>query len=305
MFTFLYLIFTYLLLFLRIVKSNILIMKKSKAIFLVLVLILINIDVATAQLKLKTYKKKPLVIFDIYGSLDVAALNLHGANLEEFWGLGNYGQSIGYGGEFKFKISVLTRKMTQLRPYLAIGYAHFTRDEGKTFIQTKRLPAGWPGVGLSGTGQYTSISTSPGSSTFRMNIPYLALGTELAVYTDRKNLSSFNFGLDVNMSVIFGRHTETYTDGSIVEYNLPSNTRFGVGGNIVYNYRLSKAFGINVGTRFQFVNLLGSESKVSNTDNEFYLLDKQDPSLSPLLSDSREIGFFRFFGGFSFYVGNR
>ena len=280
-------------------------MKKLITLLLVTVLILINIDFSYAQLKVKTYKKKPLVMFDIYGSLDVATLNLHGANLEEFWGLGNYGQSVGYGGEFKFKVSALTRKMTQLRPYLAIGYAHFTRDEGKTFIPNKKLPAGWPGVGLSGTGKYTTVSTAPGNSTFRMNIPYLALGTELAVYTDRKNLSSFNFGLDVNMSVIFGRHTETYTDGSITEYNLQANTRFGIGANIIYNYRLSKAFGFNVGTRFQFVNLLGSESKVSDADYEFYLLDKQDLSLSPLLSDSREIGFFRFFGGFSFYIGSQ
>jgi len=280
-------------------------MKNFITSLIILVLILVNIDFATAQLKVKTYKKKPLVMFDIYGSLDVATLNLHGANLEEFWSLGNYGQSVGYGGEFKFKVSAVTKKMIQLRPYLAIGYVHFTRDEGKTFIPNKKLPVGWPGVGLSGTGQYTSISTAPGSSTFRMNIPYLALGTELAVYTDRKNLSSFNFGLDVNMSVIFGRHTETYTDGSIVWYNLQENTRFGVGVNIIYNYRLVKAFGINVGTRFQFVNLLGSESKVSDTNNEFYLLDKQDLSLSPLLSDSREIGFFRFFGGFSFYIGSQ
>jgi hypothetical protein len=279
-------------------------MKNFITLLIIAVLILVNIDFAIAQLKLTTYKRKPLVMFDIYGSLDVAALNLHGAKLEEFWRLGNYGQSIGYGGEFKFKVSALTRRMIQLRPYLAIGYAHFTRDEDKTFIPTKKIPVGWPGVGLSGTGQYTSVSSAPGYSTFRMNIPYIALGTELSVYTDRKNLSSFNFGLDLNMSVIFGRHTETYTDGSIKEYNLKSNTRFGIGGNIVYNYRLSKAFGINVGTRFQFVNLLGSESKASDTNNEFYLLDKQS-SLSPLLSDSREIGFFKFFGGFSFYIGKR
>jgi len=280
-------------------------MKNFITLLIITILIIVNVDSASAQLKVKTYKKKPLVMFDIYGSFDVATLNLHGANLEEFWALGNYGQSVGYGGEFKFKVSALTRKMIQLRPYLAIGYAHFTRDEGKTFIPNKKLPIGWPGVGLNGTGKYTSVSTAPGSSTFRMNIPYVALGTELAVYTDRKNLSSFNFGLDLNMSVIFGRHTETYTDGSIVWYNLMENTRFGIGANIIYNYRFTKAFGFNVGTRFQFVNLLGSESKVSDAVNEFYLLDKQDLSLSPLLSDSREVGFFRFFGGFSFYIGSQ
>lgn len=279
-------------------------MKNFITLLIITIFILVNIDSASAQLKVKTYKRKPLVMFDIYGSLDVATLNLHGANLEEFWGLSNYGQSVGYGGEFKFKISALTRRMTQLRPYLAIGYAHFTRDDSKTFIPTKKLPVGWPGVGLNGTGKYTSVSTAPGNSTFRMNIPYVALGTELAVYTDKKNLSSFNFGLDVNMSVIFGRHTEKYTNGNIIEYNLQANTRFGIGANVVYNYRLSKAFGLNVGTRFQFVNLLGSESKVTDSNYEFYLLDKQDLSLSPLLSDSREIGFFRFFGGFSFYVGS-
>ena len=281
-------------------------MKNTIITFLILVLIFIGIDSATAQLKLITYKKKPFVMIDVNGSMDVAALNLHGGDLGEFWGFGNYGQNIGFGCEIKGKITVMSRKMAQLRPYLAVGYSHFTRDANKVYVTTKTLPAGWPGVGLSGTGQYTSISSAPGSGTFRMNIPYLALGAEYAVYTDSKNLSSFVFGLDLNMSVIFGNYYEYYSDGTENSYGLQSNTRFGVGANVIYNYRITKAFGFNVGTRFQFVNLIGKDSEVYTAkNNNFYLLDAAKTSLSPLLTDSREIGFFKFFGGVSFYIGKR
>jgi len=281
-------------------------MKNTKTIFLVLVLLLTTIDYATAQLQLKTYKKKPFVMIDVNGSLDLAALNLHGGDLGEFWGFGNYGQSIGYGCEIKFKISALSRKMTQLRPYLSFGYSHFTRDADRVYVTTKKIPVGWPGVGLSGTGKYTSVSFAPGSGTFRMNIPYMAVGAEFAVYTDKKNLSSFNFGLDFNMSIIFGMYHEYYSNGSENSYGLQANTRFGVGGNVIYNYRFTKVFGINVGTRFQFANLIGKDSEVyTEKNNNFYLLDAANTSLSPLLTDSREIGFFKFFGGVSFYIGSR
>ena len=114
-------------------------MKNFIALLIIVIFVIVNIDSASAQLKVKTSKKKPLIMFDISGSLDVATLNLQGANLEEFWALGNYGQSVGYGGEFKFKVSALTRKMTQLRPYLAIGYAHFTRDEVRLLFQLRNF----------------------------------------------------------------------------------------------------------------------------------------------------------------------
>ncbi len=281
-------------------------MKKLNVIFLILVLILISVDTATSQLKLKTYKKKPFVVIDVNGSVDLAALNLHGSDLKEFWGFGNYGQSIGYGGEIKFKISALTKKMTQLRPYLAIGYSHFTRDANQVYVVTKTLPAGWPSVGLSGTGKYTSVSSAPGNGTFRMNMPYAALGTELTVYTDKKNLSSFSFGLDFNMTIIAGKYHEYYSDGSYNSYGLQSNTRFGIGGNVIYNFRLSKAVGINIGSRFHFANLIGKSSELYfEKNNNFYLLDENNTAISPLLSDSREIGFFKFFGGVSFYIGSR
>jgi len=275
-------------------------MKNTITIFLFFVLILINLDYANAQLKVTTYKKKPFVMIDVNGSLDLAALNLHGGDLGEFWGFGNYGQNIGYGCEIKGKITVLSKKMTQLRPYLAVGYSHFTRDANNVYVTTKTLPAGWPG-------QYTKVmSPAPGSGTFRMNIPYIALGVEYAVYTDRKNLSSFVFGLDLNMSVLFGKYYEYYSDGTSNSYGLQSSTRFGVGANVIYNYRITKAFGFNVGSRFQFVNLIGKDSEVYTAkNNNFYLLDAAKTSLSPLLTDSRNIGFFKFFGGVSFYIGKR
>ena len=59
-------------------------MKKLKVIFLILVLIIVSIDTTTAQLKLKTYKKKPFVVIDVNGSMDLAELNLHGDDLKEF-----------------------------------------------------------------------------------------------------------------------------------------------------------------------------------------------------------------------------
>jgi hypothetical protein len=278
-------------------------MRKCVSFFLVFVLILFIADLSYSQVT-RTTKRKPLFVIEANGGYDLALLDLRGSSLAGVWSFNDYGQKSGFGGELKFKLSVMTRKRAQLRPYLSIAYMQFKNDDTKAYIPNKNIPPGWPGVGFSGSGTYTPRDTV-GSSQFVMNFPSVALGLEYAVYTDSKSLSSFNFGLDFPITVLFGQHTETYASGQSINYDMQASTRVGIGLNTIYNYRVAPAFGFNVGMRFAIPNLLGKNSKQTEFNGEFYPLDAADASLTPLLSSSRTMASLRFMGGFTFYIGAR
>lgn len=278
-------------------------MRKSVSFFLVLVLSLFIADSTYSQIT-RTTKRKPLFVVEANAGYDLALLDLRGSSLAGVWSFNDYGQKSGFGGELKFKLSVLTRKRAQLRPYLTIGYMQFKNDDTKAYIPNKNIPPGWPGVGLNGSGTYTPRDTV-GSSQFVINFPSVALGMEYAVYTDAKNLASFNFGLDFPITVLFGQHTETYANGQSINYDMQASTRVGVGLNTVFNYKVAPALGFNIGMRFQIPNLLGKNAKQTEFNGEFYPLDDGDTSLSPLLVSSRTMASLRFMGGLTFYIGAR
>jgi hypothetical protein len=50
-------------------------------------------------------------------------------------------------------------------------------------------------------------------------------------------------------------------------------------------------------------NLFGKASELSDGDAAVYLLDKGNSSLNPNLNSSRSIGYFKFFGGLSIFLG--
>ena len=286
-------------------------MKRFSLFSICITLILLISLPGYSQLKTTRSTKKPLIIIEANGDVDLAMMQLRGDNVQEFWNFTNYSQNIGFGGEIKVKMSVASWKREQLRTYFTLGYSQYSSDkDSRAYVPTGYIGEGWPGTGFNGTGTYTPTDTT-GTSQLRINIPYAALGIEYAIYTDKRLLSSFNFGFDIAVSVIFGRETETYgynipgvgSAGTEVEHNIKSNSRFGIGLNAIYNYRLSKAFGFNVGTRFQWANLLGKSDDASTGDGKIFLLDDGDGSLNSNLINSRNIGFLRFFAGASFYIG--
>lgn len=287
-------------------------MKKTTFILSSLLVILLLSQSAYPQV-IKTTKKKPGIIIEVNAGYGLPVMDLKG-DATGFWDFSNYGTSTGYHGDFTVKLAVQSYKMAQLRPYFTLGYSQFTGDkEGVAHNPDGKIPSGWPGTGFSGQSTYIPVDTT-GTSEVILRMPYAALGFEIAQYTDKKNLSSFNFGLDLMMSFIFGRANETLTynvpggesAGNEISYTMKSNLRFGLGLNVGYNYRIENSpVGFNVGSRFQLFNLFGKEVKEANVEGEFYLMDGEDTSLNPLLSSSRNISALTFYGGVSFYIGRR
>jgi hypothetical protein len=259
-----------------------------------------------SQQVLTTANKKPFVTIETSGSFELPIMDLKATNgIGGFYKFTDYGTSMGYGTALNVKFSVYSAKRTQLRTYLTIGYSQFVNDESKATVYSE---AGWvhpgypyknPVTGL----PYQTARDTTGISNMRMNIPHVAVGCELGVYTDRKFRSSFNFGLDYVFSVIFGKYYQTITGQGETFTTLNANLRMGLGLNTIYSYKFSDVVGFHVGTRFVLPNLFGKASEVSDGDAAVYLLDKANSSLNPNLNNSRTLGYFKFFGGLSLFLG--
>ncbi|MCE1163994.1 MAG: hypothetical protein LWX07_01170 [Bacteroidetes bacterium] len=258
---------------------------------------------ASAQdIGLTTKKNKPLLTIETSGSFDLPIMDLKGGDgIRGVWAFQDYGTNIGFGSALNFKFAAYQNRRIQIRPYITFGYSHFVNDDTRAFAfynSNGEVSYGFPFLT-----EYTSVQTLPGVSNLRMNMPYLALGCELGVYTDRDSRSSFNFGLDYNFNVITGRiyqtingHSETYT-------TYESNLRTGLGANVSYSYKFQDYLGFHVGTRFTMPNLFGKTSEMTDASWYMYLLDKANTSLNPNLSGNRNIAYFKFYGGLSLFFG--
>ncbi len=262
--------------------------------------------IAYSQQVLTSANKKPFMTIETSGSLEIPIMDLKASNgIGGFYRFTDYGASIGYGSALNFKFAVYTAKRTQLRTYLTLGYSHFANDDGKATVYSE---AGWVHPGYPHinpvTGQlYQPARDTVGISNMRMNIPYIALGCELGVYTDKRNRSSFNFGLDYVFSVIFGKYYQTINGQQETYTTLNANLRTGLGLNTTYSYKFSDVVGFHVGTRFVIPNLFGKGAELSDGDAAVYLLDKGNQATNPNLSSNRTLGYFKFFGGLSLFIG--
>jgi hypothetical protein len=271
-------------------------------------------DAKKHKTKIEDYFDRPFFTIDAKASFDISTMDLRGDGVKEFWNFKSYGMNEGYGGEIKFKMSVLNLKDSQLRTYLSIGYTHFVAEDNRAYVPDVWISPGWPKTGFNGTGTYTPSDTT-GTSRLRMNMPYCALGMEYALYTDKKYRSSFNFGFDFNMTILWGKEIETYSynhifgpdtifAGEEVEHNMNAQPRVGLGLSITYNYRFIETFGFNAGIRYHFVNMIGKNDSEADPTGKIYIMDKGDSSLSPLLKESRFMGYYKLFLGVSFFIGS-
>ena len=287
-------------------------MTKSSFTILILLVFCFTSQSTNAQIT-KTIKRKPGIILEVNAGYQLPLMDLKG-DATGFWNFSNYGTNTGYGGGLTVKLGVVTYKMAQLRPYFTLGYSQYSGDkDGRSHDPDGTIPPNWPTTGFNGQTTYVPVDTT-GTSEVILRMPSAALGFEIAQYTDKKNLSSFTFGLDLTMSFIFGRVNETHpyaipgaaAPGDEVSYTMKSNVRFGLGLNVGYNYRIENSpVGFTMGTRFAFMNLIGKDVKVANQEGEFYLMDGSDPSVNSLLSSSRTMSAVSFFGGISFYIGRK
>ncbi len=276
-----------------------------KITLLLLVAFLIT-STSYSQQVLTTAYKKPFVTIETSGSFELPIMDLKASNgIGGFYKFKDYGASTGFGGALNVKFAVYSAKRTQLKTYLTIGYSQFVNDETKATVYSE---GGWVHPGYPHINPNTGLPYEPGRDTtgisnMRMNIPYVSAGCELGVFTDRKFRSSFNFGLDYVLSVIFGKYYQTITGQGETFTTLNSNVRSGFGLNVSYSYKFSDVVGFHVGTRFVMPNLFGKTSELSDGDAAVYLLDKGNTSMNSSLSSDRSLGYFKFFGGLSLFLG--
>ena len=286
-------------------------MKTIKTISLFFLALSIFSVSTNAQDLLTPKKNKAFFMIDVTGSYDLPMMDLRAADdLKSFWSFQDYGVTKGFGATINLKFAVYTGRMWQLRTYATLGYSHFINSDSRAFNIDYRGGAGyvtqygWPSEGGLYSRYYSPRDTT-GVSNIRINIPYLALGAELAIYTDRENKSAFNFGLDYNASVITGRVFQTVGFGGETFNTLKPNLRFGVGANVYYTYKFDKLLGFNVGTRFSLPNLFGKSAEMIDDPGYIYLMDKSNLVLNPNLVSGRTMASLRFFAGLSFYIGKR
>jgi hypothetical protein len=276
----------------------------KKTTLALLILIFIPIFVINSQdLKSPTAGNKPLVEINVNGSFNYALFDLSGSgNLKEFWNFKNYGVGSGFGTNAEVKFGVMKTKMMQLKVHMMVGYSHFSNSDSKAYT-VGWVDLGWPYKSNPNSNMVFGPVDTAGTSYLRLNMPNIAFGLECAVFTDRENKSSFNFGVDFTGTLITGRVYETIANTKESYNTINPSLRFGAGINIMYSYRFEDWVGFNVGTRFALPNLFGKSSEMTDQAGYISLLDDSNIALNPRLSSKRTLGYFQLFGGMAFYLG--
>ncbi|MBI5402391.1 MAG: hypothetical protein HY959_03240 [Ignavibacteriae bacterium] len=282
-------------------------MKKNYFIIL-LALILILSETTTAQLLNTKVFRKPNVVMEATFGYGLPGFDFSGSRLKDFWEFKGYGVNGGYYAAYTPKVTVHNFKDGQIRTYLTIAFSNFYGKENTSYdignvYDTGMVPVRWPADTT-----YKSVKEVTGSSSIRISAPYIAYGWEIALYTDKERRSIFNFGADFNFSVMWGKvYDQAASNNYEYHNNIVSATRLGMGLNLGYSYRIVDYLGVTFGTRMHIANLInkGSDQVKAGGDGDMYLNDAANSSLNSLMSKSRTVGFFGFYGGVSFYLGGK
>ncbi len=242
----------------------------------------------------------PFITVNVTGSYSMPLMELKGNSIEEFYSFRSYAQSGGFGTALKFNYNVgCYKNNTGIDLYLVLGYNHYQTEENNSYGMGQ-FPPGWPKDTL-----YKPANKKPGTSFYRINMPYAAFGGQFKIYTDKNRASAFGIGLHINAAIITGRIYDQQQGQTELFNTYHGSFRMGVGGIVEYGYRFSKRVGFTVGTQFNFHNLLFRSSEASDKNAWMFLNDKDDVSLNPNLSSGRNIADINFFGGVSFFIGKK
>jgi hypothetical protein len=222
----------------------------------------------------------------------------------DFFAYKNYGTSIGWGGQFNFKFGVGDKG--QYRPYISLGYAQLQGSDDKTaFIDSNRISKGYP---PKGSALYNS---TPGKSNMILRIPYVGVGFEYAFVEANKKrtvIPFINFGFNVNIVTGMYRQTPDVAkvplfSGMEVPFTIKTDVRVGLSVGAGSDFKLTKSFGLALGTKFHYANMFAQSSGYLNEENKMNILDKGDSELNTNLRSNRSIGFMEFYLGVSFFIG--
>jgi opacity protein-like surface antigen len=288
-------------------------MRTLKITFFFLVLLCFTVTgVSFSQVKTKSSKlKPPKLTVELNSSYNLPLQETKG-DVADFFQFKNYGTKIGFGGHLNFKLAV-DRKKGSMRPYLTLGYAQFQNDDvNYAYIDSNNITGGYPLT----TGQYGKVA---GSCDLFLRSATAGLGFEYAFTKADKNGRFIPFmGLDLNLNVMWGLYKQTPTQtfpgqlnpNTEISYTIKSTVRFGFGVGGGFQYRVSEPFGLNLGFKYKWDNVIGKKSERTksasqdpNDENKMELLDKGDTSINSLLSKDRNFGYISIYFGFAFYVG--
>lgn len=250
--------------------------------------------------------KSPFFTVEVAGSYDAPIQGSNGS-IGDFFKFKNYGTSLGWGAQFNFKFGLGDKGI--FRPYVTLGYAQLQGSNDKwAFIDSNEIAHGYP---LKGTLLYDSTA---GTSKIILRNPYIGIGFEFA-YTelDKKKRSFIPFlGFEMVLNVITGIYTQTPIkvpppnvsySGLYVPFTIKSDVRVGIGVSLGADWRLTKAFGLVFGTKYKLANLIGKKSDFLQEENKMNLNDAGAQGLNQYLSTDRNIGYFEFYLGASFFIG--
>lgn len=246
---------------------------------------------------------KPFIEIGVNGSYNYALFDLNGSgDLKGFWNFQNFGVGSGFGTCTDLKIGVFATRMLLLKVHMVVGYSHFSNSDSKAY-NVRWVNLGWPYITTGSTSGPFVPKDTAGESSLRFNMPHMGFGLECALYTDRENKSSFNFGVDLIGTLITGRVFETIVNTNESYVTINPSFRIGIGLNATYSYRFENWVGFNVGTKFTMPNLLAKSSEMTDQAGYISLLDDSNIALNPLLKSKRIMGYLQLFGGISFYLG--
>ena len=269
------------------------------------ILFLLFISQTYAQYSNPNSYKKPFFTIDLNFGYAAPSFDLAGTNTKDFYNLANYATQNGFNANITTKFTIANLQPDwQLRTYLTIAYAQFMGSENRASNIGGFIKTGWPRTGLQDSlSLFTKITDTTGTSSVRLNHPYIAYGWEMAWYPDRNRRSVLNFGVDFDISVIFGRIYDQPTGKTETYNNIIANTRLGLGLNLGYSYRVANMLGLTLGTRMQISNLFTKKYEAVTNGGDLPLIDEANPGVNSLLNKSRDIGFFGIYGGITFYIG--
>jgi hypothetical protein len=252
--------------------------------------------------------KKPLCVMDLNFGYAAPAFDFAGSRIKDFYDFSGYGANSGFNANFTTKFAAANFSVGQVRPYLTISYAEFQGSENRAYNIGGFIKSGWPRKDFKDTSKLydpTTIKDTSGTSSILVHSPSIAFGCEVAFFTDKGRRSVFNFGMDFDITVLFGKINDQPTGKNEIYNNLDRNTRLGMGMNLGYTYRVADMLGLTIGTRLQFTNLFGKKTELTNEDGNVFLNDEGNVSINKFLKENRSIGFFGIYGGVSFYIGGK
>jgi len=284
-------------------------LNRAKILFVVLSLFLFTILSFSQDNKNPGVYNPPKFIFELAGSWEVPIGSAYGYETQDFFSFKDYGLVHGIGFHFDAKYGIGRRP--SFYPYISVAYRQIQNDDlDFAYIDSNSLRSGYP---LSGS---TLLDNRfPGISFLAIRDFSLGIGLQYMLAT-RKRIIPF-FGFEFDYHKIWGLYYQIPNPPDVVGPNptgetifkINPATRFGLGFDAGFDYRIATNIGFVFGVKYKIANLIGKESSATQPAsqnpgdlNTMNLLDAAAPNLNSNLTTDRSLTYFEFYLGFSVFL---